>query len=217
MLESMAEPRRCSIYSSRCRWCPIPWSCAGGRRKAGVLEQGMGGVHCGASSGEHRLRSYGGYRWGSAARNDVVKSFERGTTAVRHGNSGDGHEATSPVKKGRRQWGHSISYSSATRSLPGERNPYARGTNPGEEVAGGEHFALAVWSARALYHGQLHQTALQSILELHFLPDSNGNSTKALRQNCRAINQLQHCYIVLPQKVNGACLKLSLKFLSVHC
>jgi hypothetical protein len=73
----------------------------------------------------------------------VVKSFERGTTVVRHDNSSDGHEATSPVKRGRGQRGHSSAYTSATRPLPGERNPYARGTNPGEEVAGGEVAALA--------------------------------------------------------------------------
>jgi hypothetical protein len=99
MLESMAEPRRCSIYSSRCRWCPIPRSCAGGRRKAGVLEQGMGGIHRGTSSGEHRLRSYGGYRWAGAASDDVVKSSERGTTAVKHDNSDDGHTTTSPMRR----------------------------------------------------------------------------------------------------------------------
>jgi len=74
----------------------------------------------------------------------VVKSFERGTTAVRHGNSGDGHEATSPVERGRGQRGHSSSGTSATRYLPGEQNPYACGTNPGEEVAAGEQSALAV-------------------------------------------------------------------------
>jgi hypothetical protein len=73
----------------------------------------------------------------------VVEGLERGTAAVKHDNSGDGHEATSPVKRGRGQRGHISSCTSATRSLPGERNPYARGTNPGEEVAGGEHFALA--------------------------------------------------------------------------
>jgi hypothetical protein len=73
----------------------------------------------------------------------VVKSFERGMTAVRHGYSGDGHEATSPVKRGRGRRGHNNAYSSTTRPLPGERDPYARGTNPGEEVAGGEVAALA--------------------------------------------------------------------------
>jgi hypothetical protein len=74
----------------------------------------------------------------------VVEGLEHGTAAVKHGNSGDGHEATSPVKRGRGQRGHNSSYTSATRSLPGEQNPYARGTNPSEEVAGGEHSALAV-------------------------------------------------------------------------
>jgi hypothetical protein len=76
-----------------------------------------------------------------------VEGLERGTTAVKHDNSGDGHEATSLVKRGRGQHGHSSSYTSATRSLPDERNPYARGTNPGEEVAGGEHSVLAVCSS----------------------------------------------------------------------
>ena len=74
----------------------------------------------------------------------MVEGLKRGTAAVKHGNSGDGHEATSPVKRGRGQRGHSSSYTSAMRSLPGERNPYARGTNPDEEVAGGEHSALVV-------------------------------------------------------------------------
>jgi hypothetical protein len=73
----------------------------------------------------------------------VVEGLERGTAAVKYGNSGDGHEAPSPVKRGRGQRGHSSSCTSATRSLPDERNPYARGTNPGEEVASGKHFALA--------------------------------------------------------------------------
>jgi hypothetical protein len=44
------------------------------------------------------LRSYGGYRWAGAASDDVVKSSERGTTVVKHGNSDDGHTATSPVR-----------------------------------------------------------------------------------------------------------------------
>ena len=73
----------------------------------------------------------------------MVEDLERGTAAAKHGNSGDGHEATSPVKRGKGQRGYSSSCTSATRSLPGERNPYARGMNPGEEVTGGEHFALA--------------------------------------------------------------------------
>jgi hypothetical protein len=111
-----------------------------------ILEQGMGGFHRGASSGDHRLRSYGGYRWAVTARDDVVEDLECGTAAVKHGNSGDDHEATSPVKRGRGQRGHSSSCTSTTRYLPGERNPYARGTNPDKEVAGGEHFALAFWS-----------------------------------------------------------------------
>jgi hypothetical protein len=51
-----------SIYRSHRRWCPISQGCAGGRRETGILEQGMGGFHRGASSGDHRLRSYGGYR-----------------------------------------------------------------------------------------------------------------------------------------------------------
>jgi hypothetical protein len=48
----------------------------------------------------------------------VVEGLERGIAAVKHGNSGDGHEATSPVKRGKGQRGHSSSYTSATRSLP---------------------------------------------------------------------------------------------------
>jgi hypothetical protein len=74
----------------------------------------------------------------------MVEGLERGTTAVKHSNSGDGHEATSPVKRGRGQRGHNSSYTSAMRFLPGERNPYARGTNPGEEDVGGEQSALEV-------------------------------------------------------------------------
>jgi hypothetical protein len=74
----------------------------------------------------------------------VVEDLERGTAAAKHDNSGDGHEATSPVERGRGQRGHTSSCTSTTRYLPGERNPYARGTNPGEEVAAGEHSALAV-------------------------------------------------------------------------
>jgi hypothetical protein len=104
------------------------------------------GFHRGASSGDHRLRSYDGYRWAGAARDDVVESLERGAAAVTHGNSGDGQEATSPLKKDREWRVYGSSYISARRSLPGEQNPYARSTNPGEEVAGGEHPVLAVWS-----------------------------------------------------------------------
>jgi hypothetical protein len=74
----------------------------------------------------------------------VVEDLERGTAAAKHDNSGDGYEATSPVERGRGQRGHNSSGTSATRYLPGERNPYAHGTNPGEEVAAGEHSALAV-------------------------------------------------------------------------
>jgi hypothetical protein len=147
----MAKPRGGSIYRSHRRWCPILQGFAGGRRETGILEPGMGGFHRGASFGDHQLRSYGGYRWAGAARDDVVDGLERGTTAVKHGNSGDGHEATSPVKRGRGQRGQSSSYTSAMRSLPGERNPYARGTNPGEVVTGGEHSALAVWSSSGHY------------------------------------------------------------------
>jgi hypothetical protein len=77
------------------------------------------------------------------ARDDVVEGLERGTVTVKHDNSGDDHEATSPVKRGRGQRGHSSSCTSAMRSLPGERNSYACGTNPGEEVADDKHFALA--------------------------------------------------------------------------
>ena len=60
-----------------------------------------GGFHRGASSGDHRLRSYGGYRCAGAARDDVVESLEHGAAVVTHDNSGDGQEATSPVKKDR--------------------------------------------------------------------------------------------------------------------
>jgi hypothetical protein len=74
----------------------------------------------------------------------VVEDLERGTATAKHDNSGDGHEATSPVERGRGQRDHTSSCTSATRYLPGERNPYARGTNPGEEVAAVEHSALAV-------------------------------------------------------------------------
>jgi hypothetical protein len=105
-----------------------------------------GGFHRGASSGDHRLRSYDGYRWAGAARYDVVESLERGAATVTHGNTGDGQEATSPVKKDRKWRVYGSSYISTRRSLPGEQNPYARSTNPGEEVAGGEHPVLAVWS-----------------------------------------------------------------------
>jgi hypothetical protein len=48
-------------------------------------------------------------------------------------------------------------------------------------------------------------------------PDFYGNTTSDLQQYCSVINQLQLCYIVLPQKVNGSCLKLGLKFMPFHC
>jgi hypothetical protein len=105
-----------------------------------------GGFHRGASSGDHRLRSYGSYRWAGAARDVVVESLERGAAAVAHDNTGDGQEATSPVKKDREWWVYGSSSIAARRSLSGEQNPYARSTNPSEEVAGGEHPVLAVWS-----------------------------------------------------------------------
>jgi hypothetical protein len=70
----------------------------------------------------------------------VVESLERGAAAVTHGDSGDGQEATSPVKKDRERRVYGSSYISAKRSLPGEQNPYGRSTNPDEEVAGGEIF-----------------------------------------------------------------------------
>jgi hypothetical protein len=61
------------------------------------------------------------------------------------------------------------------------------------------------------------QSVWQTVFELDFLSNLYGNMINTLYQNCRAIYHLQHCYIVLPQKVNGSCLKLSLKFMSVHC
>jgi hypothetical protein len=49
-----------SIYRDR-RWS-IRAGCAGGRRGESSLVRAIGGEHRGASSGDHRLRSYGGHR-----------------------------------------------------------------------------------------------------------------------------------------------------------
>jgi hypothetical protein len=51
-----------SIYRERQRRRSIRAGCAGGRRGESSLVRAIGGEHRGASSGDHRLRSYGGHR-----------------------------------------------------------------------------------------------------------------------------------------------------------
>jgi hypothetical protein len=68
-----------------------------------------------------------------------------------------------------------------------------------------------------LYHGASHSTACQPNLEHHFLLISNVNTCRALQQKCRAICPLQLCNMMMPQKLIGSCLNLSLKLMASIC
>jgi hypothetical protein len=59
--------------------------------------------------------------------------------------AGDGRAATSPVSGGANEWPLCSKFIQV-RSFQGEQNPHGRDTNPGKEVAGGEHPVLAVLS-----------------------------------------------------------------------
>jgi hypothetical protein len=61
------------------------------------------------------------------------------------------------------------------------------------------------------------QTACQPNLEHHFLLISNVNTCQALQQKCRAICPLQLCNMMMPQKLIGSCLNLSLKLMASIC
>jgi hypothetical protein len=58
------------------------------------------------------------------------------------------------------------------RSFQGEQNPHGRGTNPGKEVAGGEHPVLAVLSiSEHCTMAFLQSVDLTELLGAQFTPD----------------------------------------------
>jgi hypothetical protein len=169
---------------------------ADARRSEGNRDTGAwdGGFHRGASSGDHRLRSYGGYRWAGAASDDVVKSLERGTTTVKHDNSGDGHTATSPVRRAGNSeativhthpWLDLFMVSeihTPTTRIPTKRSLAVR------------FLTLAVWSTSG--HCTMAsplQCTWQPRFRAKLLLNFNGNTPKFLQQSCSCIVALQLC------------------------
>ena len=87
-----------------------------------------------------------------------------------------------------------------------------------ERAVGGER--LSRWRSDHLQYCTMAnpiQTACQPNLEHHFLLISNVNTCQALQQKCRAICPLQLCNMMMPQKLIGSCLNLSLKLMASIC
>jgi hypothetical protein len=133
----------------------------------------------------------------------------------------NGRAATSPAQVGKRQSGHNVLCSSATRSFTVECNPLARGTNrDGRRESGRKgHRRRGGWTEDLclLYHRILIQSACQSNLQGDLFPNSCGDSTISLYQSCSPMIQLQSCYSNHSQTITGSWSNPISKLAELHC
>jgi hypothetical protein len=90
--------------------------------------------------------------------------------------------------------------------------------NQRRRATGGEDSRAATLSDSVTVPWEtLIQSDWQSNFRAIFLSNLHGNRSNSLQQKCRAICPLQLCNMMMPQKLIGSCLNLSLKLMASIC
>jgi hypothetical protein len=184
--DDIAQLPRPSIYRGLRRWRSIWPGRAGGWRQRWNMAQWVRVLSRGELTGDD---------WTAVASYGVALERQSHATQGREAAVHRRSYLRQPQSRGIRRWVTGVTSSSpATRilnpmtlSIHPECESWRRWHESRRDFIGGEIF----WSdpSQVLYHGDRHSVDWQNILEHDLLSTSNDNSSQALQQNCRAINQ----------------------------